>query len=795
MVKKNDLDISYTQNRELSWLKFDERVLEEGRDKNVPLYERLKFISIFTSNLDEFFMIRVGSLYDISLVDPEHYDNKSKMTAAEQLKAIFKAVVPLYEQKDKTFEKVEEELREYNIKNLNIKELNKQEKKFLDDYFKDYILPVLSPQIVDNLHPFPHLQNLSLNLTVLIKNNGNTLVGIVPIPSSVPRIIYIPGEEIKYVLIEKVILEYADMIFNMGTIEDRTIVRVTRNADINPDDENYDIDDDYRLHMKKILKKRGRLAPVRLEVLYKIKPELETYLLDRLNIKKEQVFKCKSPLDMSFAFSIIDKIPVHIKKKITYEDFAPQIPLGINSNESIMSQVARKDILLSYPYEKMDPFLRLIKEAANDLDVISIKITIYRLARKAKLIEYLTTAAENGKEVTVLMELRARFDEQNNIDWSETLEESGCNVIYGFENFKVHSKICLITKKKNDQIEYITQVGTGNYNEKTAKLYTDLSLITANHSIGIDAANFFKNMSISKLDGHYDYLLVAPISMKRTIIKFIDKEIEKTKMGEKGRIILKMNSLTDRELIDKLSEASQAGVKIDMIVRGICCLLPGIKGKTDNITVQSIVGQFLEHSRVYCFGEGKEMKMYIASADYMTRNMDKRVEVGCPIYDEDIKKRILNIVNVMLHDNVKGRVLQSDGSYKKRKNESNILINSQEYFMEEAEKNAAKQLEIETSMKEKEETRKKNLSISHFEEREAEFLKKQQQELENIAEQKKELARMKEEATEAVRQVEEEIQKLLKLQKQIILMNSMNIQNKEVAVTLDEPEENDEKSK
>ena len=795
MLKKNDLDISYTQNRELSWLKFDQRVLEEGRDKNVPLYERLKFISIFTSNLDEFFMIRVGSLYDISLIDSEHYDNKSKMTAGEQLKAIFKSVVPLYEQKDKTFEKVEEELREYNIKNLNIKELNKQEKKFLDDYFKDYILPVLSPQIVDNLHPFPHLQNLSLNLTVLIRNNGNTLVGIVPIPSSVPRVIYIPGEEIKYVLIEKVILEYADMIFNMGTIEDRTIVRVTRNADINPDDENYDIDDDYRLHMKKILKKRGRLAPVRLEVLYKIKPELETYLIDRLNIKKEQVFKCKSPLDMSFVFSIIDKIPVHIKKKITYEDFAPQIPLGINNNESIMSQVARKDILLSYPYEKMDPFLRLIKEAAEDKDVISIKITIYRLARKAKLIEYLTTAAENGKEVTVLMELRARFDEQNNIDWSETLEESGCNVIYGFENFKVHSKICLITKKNNDKIEYITQVGTGNYNEKTAKLYTDLSLITANHFIGVDAANFFKNMSISKLDGHYDYLLVAPISMKRTILKFIDKEIEKTKIGEKGRIILKMNSLTDRELIDKLSEASQAGVKIDMIVRGICCLIPGIKGKTDNITIQSIVGQFLEHSRVYCFGEGKDMKMYIASADYMTRNMDKRVEVGCPIYDEDIKKRILNIINVMLHDNVKGRVLQSDGSYKKRKNESNILINSQEYFIEEAIKNATKQLEIESSIKEKEGIKKKSLLSSHLEEREAEFLKHQQQELESIMEQKKELIKMKEEATEAMREAEEEIKKLLKLQKQIILMNNINAQNKEIAMTLDDFEKNEKKEK
>lgn len=776
-MSKN-VDITYTQNRELSWLKFNERVLEEGRDKNVPLFERLKFISIFTSNLDEFYMIRVGSLYDISIMDPEYSDNKSSLTAKEQLKAIFRASVPLYNQKDTIFQNIEDELRKKEIKNLNIKDLNKQDKEFLENYFKDYILPVLSPQIIDNLHPFPHLQNLSLNMAVLIQNGNKNLMGIVPIPGSIPRVIYIPGKELEYVLVEKLILEYADMIFNDGIV-DKAIVRVTRNADITLDDASYDLDYDYRLRMKKILKKRGRLAPVRLEIFGRTKTDIQMYLMDKLNLKKDQVFKCKSPLDMSYVFGILNKIPEETKREITYKDFLPQNPYGIMKHESMINKVLKEDVLLSYPYEKMDPFLNLIKEAAYDVDVISIKITIYRLARNAKLIDYLTTAAENGKEVTVLMELRARFDEQNNIDWSETLEEAGCNVIYGFENFKVHSKICLITRKDGSDIQYITQVGTGNYNEKTAKLYTDLSLMTSNHEIGIDASKFFKNMSTGKVDGNYDKLLVAPVNMKKRILKFIDEEIAK---GSDGRIILKMNSLTDRKLMDKLKEASCAGVKINMIIRGICCLVPGIKNKTENIEVHSIVGRFLEHSRVYCFGYGDNMKMYIASADYMTRNMDKRVEVGCPIYDEKIKERILEMLYKMLNDNVKGRIIQSNGEYRKIKQQDNEVlrednievieknINSQKCFIEEALKNAKLQAKNEEKLKKED-----NKIVDDLKEKEIELKEIKDQELVELKQEKEDLIKIKKQIDYSVSKVEEAIERLVNLQKNI-LEDNINIQ-------------------
>lgn len=695
-MKKYNYDISYTQNRELSWLTFDERVLDEANDKDVPLYERLKFVSIFTSNLDEFYMIRVGSLGDIALLNEKYKDNKSGMTAKEQLKAIFKETSPLYEKRDKIYEDIKKELEDYDIVNCEISDLDKDDKDFLENYFKDYVLPVLSPQIVDNLHPFPHLQNLSLYIVALIKNGSNNFVGIVPIPSMLPRVIFLQGKGTKYVLIEKLILEYIDLIFQQDTITSKTAIRVTRNADISPDDESTDINDDYRIHMKKVLKKRGRLAPVRLEYLDKIKPGLKDYLIRRLKINKEQVFRSQAPLDLSYVFRIIDKVPSYTKRKITYSDFKPQIPLGINKNESIIDHALKKDIILFYPYEKMDPFLKLIKEAANDKDVVSIKITIYRLARKAKLIEYLTTAAENNKEVTVLMELKARFDEENNINWSETLQEAGCNVIFGFEDFKVHSKVCLITKRSNNEIKYITQIGTGNYNEKTAKQYTDLSLITSNENIGQDVVNFFNNISIAKLDGKYDYLLVAPYCMKVKIIELIDKEIEKAKNGQEALIRLKMNSLTDRVLIDKLQEASSAGVKIYMIIRGICCLIPGIKGKTDNIEVHSIVGRFLEHSRIYCFGNDEDMSMYISSADFMTRNMDKRVEVACPVYDNNIKKYLLKIMDVMLKDNVKGRLIDNSGKYiKLPKKEENEELNSQEYFIQEASKRAMAQKEID----------------------------------------------------------------------------------------------------
>jgi len=687
-------DISYTTNRELSWLKFNQRVLEQASDRNVPLYERLKFISIFESNLDEFYMVRVGSLYDLSLIKNNRVDNKSGMTPSEQLKRIFKETIPLYKQKDVILAQIEKELKEYKIGRYAVSELANIDQKYVHQYFKNNILPVLSPQIVDYHHPFPHLPNKSINIVLSMEREGQQTFGIIPVPQLLPDILYLPGKEVRYVNMENIILEYAQEVFEFFTMIDRTIVSVTRNADISPEDELFDEDEDYRHHMKKILKKRKRLAPVRLEIQNEASGELIDYLCERLNIKRHQVFVCASPLRMAYVFGLQAKFPLETVREITYPKFEPQPSPLVRKNESMLSQIAKRDIILHYPYEQMEPFIRLLREAASDPTVMSIKITIYRLANQSDIVKYLTEAVENNKDVTVLMELRARFDEANNINWAEELENAGCNVIYGFESFKAHSKICLITRLENNKVHYITQIGTGNYNEKTSKMYTDLSLMTAHEGIGKDAACFFKNMSISNLDGQYEYLLVAPTNMKSSIITAIDEEIAKVKAGQTGKIIMKMNSLTDRHIITKLSEASCAGVKINLIVRGICCIVPGIANKTENITVISIVGRFLEHSRIFCFGEGKEMKMYIGSADIMTRNMEKRVEIACPILDDQVKQRINEMLEVQFNDNVKARVLQNDGHYAKRSGSGYTAVDAQKYLMEEAIKHVPKPTEV-----------------------------------------------------------------------------------------------------
>ncbi|NTW72333.1 MAG: polyphosphate kinase 1 [Eubacteriaceae bacterium] len=685
MVKVNfGYDISYTQNRELSWLKFNQRVLEEGEDPNVPLLERLKFLSIFISNLDEFFMIRVGSLYDLSLIKKETYENKSGLSPKEQLDAVYKAVRPLYAQKDKAFFELEAQLREYDIYNLNIEELLPGERKFMDSYFKKNVMPLLSPQIIDSRHPFPHLWNKSLYIIANLKVSDKlSTVGIISVPYSVPKILTFPGNSFRYIMMEKIILHYYDSVFDKYAASNKCIISVTRNADISPEDEAFDFDEDFRAHMKMILKKRSRLAPVRLEVQGSIDKKLVKYLVTRLEIKESQIYKSKSPLLLDYSFDLGDELPLTTRRNITYKNFESQYPASLDPNERITIQCRKKDILLFYPYEQIEPFIQLLKESANDHSVKSIKMTLYRLASKSRIIEHLCDAAEKGKDVTVLIELRARFDEKNNIEWAERLEQSGCKVIYGFEDFKVHSKICLITSREKNKISYITQIGTGNYNEKTAKLYTDLSLITADQEIGKDANDFFKNMSISNLDGTYSRLLVAPSSFQDKIEELIDEEIFKAEHGYEGRVIFKANSLTERVLIDKLSVASQAGVKVDLIIRGICCLLPGIEGKTENITVTSIVGRYLEHPRVYCFGIGKDTKIYISSADLMTRNIVRRVEIACPILDPDIKQRILHMLDVMLKDNVKAKVLQSDGNYVKKTHINELPVDSQKYFMDE----------------------------------------------------------------------------------------------------------------
>ena len=654
----------YTQNRELSWLAFNERVLAEAADESVPLLERLKFASIFTSNLDEFFMIRVGSLFDLMGVEPGRRDSRSGMTPEEQLHAIYDAVRPLYREREAVCLGLERLLRRYDICRLEWKELSGSEKKYCQRYFHSEVEPIISPQIVDTHHPFPHLKNNVLHIGAWVKYRSRDVFGVIPMPEALPGVLFLPCDEgLRYIHMEELLLHHAGDIFANYDVRAKCVFRVTRNADINPEDEAFDMDenDDFRKKMRKALRQRTRLAPVRLELSERISGDFLEYLKKRLPVTDEQVFFTSAPLRLDYAFSLAGKLTdPELRRALTYPEFKPCRNAQIRTGESMIRQISRSDKLLSFPFESMSPFLTLLKEASEDPDVISIKITIYRLARKAKLVEYLCAAAENGKDVTVFIELRARFDEQNNIDWSERLEDAGCNVFYGFESYKIHSKICLITRRERGEIRYITQVGTGNYNEKTAEQYTDVSLLTSNRDIGQDAVEFFKNMSIGELDGEYRHLLVSPYSLKREVLRLMDGEIAK---GSAGRMRFKINSLTDMDIIERLRKASRAGVRIDMVVRGICCILPGIPGETENIHIVSIVGRFLEHSRIYCFGEGEDERMYISSADFMTRNTQRRVETACPIYDSAVRAKLNGIMDLCLMDNVKARELHADGSY------------------------------------------------------------------------------------------------------------------------------------
>lgn len=654
----------YTQNRELSWLQFNARVLAEAEDDSVPLLERLKFLAIFTSNLDEFFMIRVGSLTDLAAVDKTGVDNKSGMTPKEQLRHIYAAVAPLYERRDKAFSDVEKKLRGEGLQRMAIADLAPEEQKFIKQYFKTVIAPVLSPQIVDSHHPFPHLEGKVLHIGALLAHKKNEVFGLLPVPASLPALVMLPGGRARYVPIEAVLYEYADQVFEMYDVLEKVVFCVTRNADINPDDEAYEFETDFRAKMEKLLRTRRRLAVVRVELSRPISNHFAEYFRSRFDVADPQIFVSrKAPLKMEYAYALGDNLPADRREALSDPPFKPQQPAMLPAGQSLLRAALRHDVLLSYPYESMEPFLQMVREAANDPAVVSIRITIYRLARKAKLVEYLCAAAENGKDVTVLIELRARFDEQNNIDWSERLEEAGCKIIYGFEDYKVHSKICLITRRDKGAVRHITQVGTGNYNEKTAALYTDVSLITADEAIGADAVMFFNNMALGNLEGKYERLLVAPAGFKNQVLAVIDGEIAK---GHEGYILLKFNSLTDIDIIERLSRASCAGVTVEMIVRGICCLLPGVRGKTDKVTVTSIVGRYLEHSRIFCFGKGTDEKMYISSADLMTRNTERRVEIACPIGSPEVRARLHDILYAMQHDTVKARILQPDGTYIKK---------------------------------------------------------------------------------------------------------------------------------
>lgn len=640
-------------NRELSWLKFNERVLEEAENKKVPLCERLTFASIYQSNLDEFFRVRVGSLIDQMLLGGKMRDNKTKMTAKEQIQAVLHQVTKLNRRKDAVYETIMGQLEEQGVRMVDFRKVSKKESEYLERYFLSEIAPVISPTIVGKRQPFPFLKNNEIYAVVVLQTkSGKEKLGIIPCSNTgFKRLVELPTAG-TYMLVEELILHYIPKVFERYNIKAKSLIRVTRNADIDAD-ALYDEDLDYRDFMTELIKRRKKLAPVRLELTREMDGEIVDILCDYLELDSDHVFQVQSPLDLSFVFEIQDtlrKVP-----ELFYEKRIPQRSAQFKEDESIFPQLKEKDKLLSYPYESMKPFLNFLREAANDKDVISIKMTLYRVAKHSKIVEYLIDAAENGKEVLVLVELKARFDEENNIEWSRRLEDAGCRVIYGLDGYKVHSKLCLVTRKSEGQVEYYTQIGTGNYNEKTARLYTDLSLMTANVEIGVEAAKVFQALSMEETVDNVEHLLVAPRCLQSRILSMIDEEISYAKEGKEAYIGLKMNSLTDKKIIDKLIEASQAGVKIDMVIRGICCLIPGVKGRTENIQVRSIVGRFLEHSRIYIFGTQEREKIYIASADFMTRNTLRRVEVAAPIYDKDLKVQLEEMFITMLSDNQKAR--------------------------------------------------------------------------------------------------------------------------------------------
>ena len=674
-------------NRELSWLKFNERVLEEAENKKVPLCERLTFASIYQSNLDEFFRVRVGSLIDQMLLGGKMRDNKTKMTAKEQIQAVLHQVTKLNRRKDAVYETIMGQLEEQGVRMVDFRKVSKKESEYLERYFLSEIAPVISPTIVGKRQPFPFLKNNEIYAVVVLQTkSGKEKLGIIPCSNTgFKRLVELPTAG-TYMLVEELILHYIPKVFERYNIKAKSLIRVTRNADIDAD-ALYDEDLDYRDFMTELIKRRKKLAPVRLELTREMDGEIVDILCDYLELDSDHVFQVQSPLDLSFVFEIQDtlrKVP-----ELFYEKRIPQRSAQFKEDESIFPQLKEKDKLLSYPYESMKPFLNFLREAANDKDVISIKMTLYRVAKHSKIVEYLIDAAENGKEVLVLVELKARFDEENNIEWSRRLEDAGCRVIYGLDGYKVHSKLCLVTRKSEGQVEYYTQIGTGNYNEKTARLYTDLSLMTANVEIGVEAAKVFQALSMEETVDNVEHLLVAPRCLQSRILSMIDEEISYAKEGKEAYIGLKMNSLTDKKIIDKLIEASQAGEKMDMVIRGICCLIPGVKGRTENIQVRSIVGRFLEHSRIYIFGTQEREKIYIASADFMTRNTLRRVEVAAPIYDKDLKVQLEEMFITMLSDNQKARQEDSHGNYEIVAVQETPL-NSQEFFYDQAYMNVQK---------------------------------------------------------------------------------------------------------
>ncbi len=687
VIDKNErFDFSFTQNRELSWLRFDARVLDEAYDASTPLFERLNFAAIFQSNLDEFFMIRVGGLSDLATLKHQPKDNKSNLTPAEQIDLVFSTLPPLVKRQNDIVAYIEGELERRDVVRMRADDLVGDDRTFVERYFQAYVSPVISPLVIDPRHPFPNLRNGALYLVCSLESpDEENLMGLVEVPQSMNRVVAMPqADGYRYILLEDVILACLNSCFGSYVPGDRAVVRVTRNADIDPDGEGVEEDEDYRQHMKKILKKRLRLQPVALQVQGSLKPSTLKSIRKALGLSARSVLSYATPLDLSYIYSIESHLPERYRTELLFQPFKPQPSPMFDMDRPIREQIIEGDKLLFYPYESMSPLLDLMHQAAFDDSCISMKITLYRVAKQSRLCESLIDAAENGKEVTVLMELRARFDEQNNIEWAERLEEAGCTVIYGSEGFKCHSKICQITYREGMALTRITLLGTGNFNEKTAKLYSDFMLMTAHPGIGEDANAFFRNLSLGNLSGDYRYLGVAPAGLKPLMMNGLNREIDRARAGMPARVFFKMNSLTDREVIDKIAEASQAGVDVQMIIRGISCLLPNVAGKTENVHIRSIVGRFLEHARVYAFGVDSDI-VYLSSADMMTRNTEHRVEIAYPVLDATCRNMVQDYMRAQLSDNVKARELSAEGTWQEvERAEGEAPFDSQAYLLKRA---------------------------------------------------------------------------------------------------------------
>lgn len=682
------METVYTQNREVSWLRFNERVLDEAKDPSVMPFEKLKFISIFTSNLTEFFMVRIGSLTDLSVLKKNYRDNKTEMTAQEQIDTVLAMLPELYQKRDDLYARVTDELKKNGIICKSFNELSDEEKKYTETYFRDNLMPLLSPQIIDSSHPFPFLENDKLYIFLTLSNKKKNLYALVPIRNDFPLFIPLRTQKnFTYILLSEILQAFAPELFYGLTVDHSAVINVTRNFDFTEGSEIRDEFENYKDYMKAVIKRRTRQQAVRLETSVPLKSAAQKFLLSQLKLTEQSLFVSQAPIKMNYIFELEKQLPSAIKMRVCNEPF---ISYKVeNDAKSKIALIEKKDVMLFYPYDDMKLFLDLIKEAANDDRVFSIKITIYRLAKNSKLVQYLANASENGKDVTVIMELKARFDEENNINYSEILYNAGCNILFGFEQYKIHSKICLIAYREKSKVKYITQIGTGNYNENTSKLYCDVSLITANESIGLDANDFFKNIATGQIAGNYLNLLQAPHSLKQTVLALMEQERVK---GEQGRVFFKINSLTDKDIIDKIVECSNAGVQVTMIIRGICCLLPNIKGATEHVKIYSIVGRFLEHARIYVFGEGSAAKYFISSSDLMTRNTERRIEIAVPIYDSAVKQKIADYIAVQLRDTVKGRVMQSNGTLKQiAATDSTNAVCSQSVYMNMAiEKQGAK---------------------------------------------------------------------------------------------------------